>query len=150
MKRRIAPRFGALAQGALVVLLALGLAASADAAAKSKARTRTKKKTTTAHASGLKAYVDPATGKFVRPSVTDGGVEPTAAAARVAAEDAGRDVPVLRLANGTEMARLDERFQEFEVARIGADGKLVRTCVQGPARATIVRETKPAPAKELQ
>jgi hypothetical protein len=30
------------------------------------------------------------------------------------------------------MSRLDERFQEFEVVRIGPDGKLVRTCVQGP------------------
>ena len=53
-------------------------------------------------------------------------------------------------AGGVEMSRLDERFQEFEVARIGPDGKLVRTCVQGPARAAAAQQAKPAPAKELQ
>jgi hypothetical protein len=151
MKRRNAPRFGALAQGALAVLLALCLAATADAATKSKSRGRAKKKTTTtAKASGLRAYIDPKTGKLIRPSTTDAGPGLPAAAARVASEDASCDVPIVRLANGTEVARLDERFQEYEVARIGADGKLVRTCVQGPARAALVREAKPAPAKELQ
>ena len=153
MKRRIVPSLGALAQGALAVLLALCLVDPAAAATKSKSRSRGKKKAATTKASGLRAYVDPATGKLVRPAATDaGGVAPQAAAARVAAEDASRDVPVERLANGTEMARLDERFQEFEVVRLGPDGKLVRTCVQGPARAALVRQSKPAPApaKELQ
>jgi len=152
MTRRNIPSLGALAQGALALLLALCLADPAVAATKSRSRARGKKKAATTKASGLRAYVDPATGKLVRPSATDaGGAVPQAtAAARVTAEDASRDVPVERLANGTEMSRLDERFQEFEVVRIGPDGKLVRTCVQGPARAAMAREAKPAPAKELQ
>ena len=54
------------------------------------------------------------------------------------------------LPNGAEMAQLDERFQEFEVVRIGPNGKLVRTCVQGPAAAEKAWQAKPAPAKELQ
>jgi len=152
MKRRIVPSLGALAQGALVLLLALCLVDPAAATTKSKSRSRGRKKAATSKSSGLRAYVDPATGKLVRPSVTDapGAVPPAAAAARIAAEDASRDVAIERLANGTEMSRLDERFQEFEVARIGPDGKLVRTCVQGPARAAAAQQAKPAPAKELQ
>ena len=154
MTRRIVPSLGALAQGALALLLAVCLADPAIAATKSKSRARAKKKTATTKASGLRAYVDPVTGKLVRPAATDAGGSPpqAAAAGRVAAEDASRDVPVERLANGTEMARLDERFQEFEVVRLGPDGKLVRACVQGPARAALTRKAKPepAPAKELQ
>jgi len=155
MTRRNVPSLGALAQGALVLLLALCLADPAAAATKSRSRSRGKKKAaTTTKTSGLRAYVDPATGKLVRPSATDaGGAAPQAtAAARVASEDRSRDLPIERLANGTEMARLDERFQEFEVVRIGPDGKLVRSCVQGPARADMARQARPAPApaKELQ
>jgi len=151
MKRRFVPSLGALAQGALVLLLALCLVDPAAAATKSRSRSRGRKKAATTRTSGLRAYVDPATGKLVRPSVTDAsGAVPPAAAARIAAEDASRDVAIERLANGTEMSRLDERFQEFEVVRIGADGKLVRTCVQGPARAAVAQQAKPAPAKELQ
>ena len=152
MKRRNVS-LGALAQGALALLLALCLVDPAVAATKSKKSSRAKKKASTTRASGLRAYVDPATGKLVRPSATDaGGLPQASAAARVAAEDANRDLPIERLANGTEMARLDPRFQEFEVVRLGADGKLVRTCVQGPARADMARQAKPAPApaKELQ
>jgi len=152
MMRRNVLSLGALAQGALALLLALCLVDPAVAAAKSKSRSRARKKAATTKASGLRAYVDPATGKLIRPTATDaGGSLPQAsAAARVAAEDASRDLPIERLANGTEMARLDQRFQEFEVVRLGADGKLVRTCVQGPARADMARQAKPAPAKELQ
>jgi len=154
MTRRNVPSLGVLAQGALALLLALCLVDPAAAATKSRSRSRGKKKAATTKTSGLRAYVDPATGKLVRPSATDaGGAVPTAtAAARVAAEDLSRDLPIERLANGTEMARLDDRFQEFEVVRIGPDGKLVRSCVQGPARADMARQAKPAPApaKELQ
>lgn len=149
MKRRIAPQFGALAQGALAVLLVLCLASPALAATK----TRKHKKSTTLHrgAQGLRAYIDPATGKLGRPRATDAnGVPETAAAARVAADDASRDVPVVRLANGTEAATLDERFQEYEVVRVGANGKLVRSCVQGPAAAEKARKAPVPPAKELQ
>lgn len=151
MKRRIAPTPGALAQGALAALFALCLVHAAEAApTKKKARATTKKKTAVVHQQGLRAYIDPVTGKLTRPTVDD--TKPAPAASRVVAptDDASRDVPVVRLANGAEMAQLDERFQEFEVVRIGADGKLVRSCVQGPAAAEKARQAKPQPAKELQ
>jgi len=149
MKRRNAPTPGALAQGALAALFALCLVHAAEAAPGKKARTPSKKKTSVARQQGLRAYIDPVTGRLTRPTVDD--TKPQAAASRVApSDDASRDVPVVRLANGAEMAQLDERFQEFEVVRIGADGKLVRTCVQGPRAAEKARQAKPVPAKELQ
>jgi hypothetical protein len=150
MKRRIAPTLGALAQGALAVLLALCLAQPALASGKTKTRHRAKKKLATVH--GLRAYIDPATGKLTRPNATDaGGPAPAlAAGSKLPTDEATRDVAVERLPNGAEMARLDDRFQEYEVVRVGADGKLVRSCVQGPAAAAKVRATPPAPAKELQ
>ena len=149
MKRRNAPQLGALAQGALAALLALCLVHAAEAAPKKKARTTPKKKTAVTRQQGMRAYVDPVTGKLTRPVVDD--TKPAPAASRVLpTDDVTRVVPIIRLANGAEMAQLDERFQEFEVVRIGADGKLVRTCVQGPVAADKARQAKPQPAKELQ
>ena len=153
MKRRNAPTVGALAQGALAALLALCLVHAAEAATASEKKTKTpakRKKTAVVRPQkGLRAYVDPVTGKLTRPTVDD--TKPAPAAARVMpSDDATRDVPVVRLANGTEMAQLDERFHEFEVVRIGPDGKLVRTCAQGPVAAEKARQAKPSPAKELK
>lgn len=153
MKRRNAPTLGALAQGVLAVLLALCLAQPAHAA-RTRSRTQAKKKTQVIRRGqhGMRATIDPATGRLVgRPSVTDApGAAPVQAGTRVMPDDASRDVPVTHLANGTDMATLDPRFQEFEVVRVGKDGKLVRDCVQGPRAAEKVRQAKPAPAKELQ
>ena len=148
MKRRNAPTPGALAQGALAALLALCLVHDAYAAPQKK--TRSKKKSTVTRQHGMRAYVDPATGRLTgHPAVDD--TQPAPAAARVTpTDDVSRDVPIVRLANGTEMAKLDERFQEYEVVRIGPDGKLVRSCVQGPAAAAKAMAAKPQPAKELQ
>ena len=153
MKRWTAPRIGALAQGALAVLLALCLAHpdAFSATSRSKSRARGKRKSAVLQrAAGLRAYVDPATGRLTRPNSTDAGPAPAEAGARALPADASRDVPVERLANGTELARLDARFQEYEVVRVGADGKLVRSCVQGPAAAEKLRQAKPAPARELR
>jgi hypothetical protein len=154
MKRRNAPTLGALAQGALAVLLALCLAQPVHAAGKTRSRTQAKRKTQVILRGqhGMRASIDPATGRLLgRPSVTDAsGVAPEQAGTRVLPDDASRDVPVVHLANGTDMATLDTRFQEFEVVRVGKDGKLVRDCVQGPRAAEKVKQAKPAPAKELQ
>ena len=159
MKRRNSPTLVAFAQGVLAVVLTLSLAQAADAAtSKSRSRSRSsKKKSAAVHApakaQGVRAYIDPATGRLTSPKATDapGAVPPvTQAGARTVESDA----PVAEIlhADGTVEAKLDERFQEFEVARIGPDGKLVRSCVQGPARAEKARkaEPQPAPAKELQ
>ena len=109
------------------------------------------------HTSGMKAAIDPATGRLVRPTAEQvRELDAQAGVRRAADDDPSRGIPVIRLANGAELAQLDERFQEFEVARIGADGKLVRACVQGPAAAAKFRADAPAkapapkPAREVQ
>jgi len=106
-------------------------------------------------ASGMKAAIDPATGRLVRPTAEQvQALDAQAGVRRAADDDPSRGIPVIRLANGAEIAHLDERFQEFEVARIGADGKLVRSCVQGPDAAAKLRAdaqaVAPKPAREVQ
>ena len=106
-------------------------------------------------ASGMKAAIDPATGRLVRPTAEQvQALDAQAGVRRAADDDPARGIPVIRLANGAEIAHLDERFQEFEVARIGADGKLVRSCVQGPDAAAKLRAEAKAvaakPAREVQ
>ena len=91
-----------------------------------------------------------------RPAVDDANLgaaqAPGQAAARVTPdEDASRGIAVVRLANGTEMARLDDRFQEFEVVKVGKDGKLIRACVQGKDGVQKFRAAPaPAPAREVK
>ena len=108
-------------------------------------------------ASGMKAAIDPATGRLVRPTAEQiQALDAQAGMLRAADDDPSRGIPVTRLANGAEIAYLDQRFQEFEVARVGADGKLIRSCVQGPAAAAKFRAdakaqaAAPKPAREVQ
>jgi hypothetical protein len=179
MKRRIAdPRPRALAPAALTILITLFAAqavlADAPRAAVPAAKTpkhstakparasATHRKATPASrslagASGMKAAIDPATGRLVRPTAEQvQALDAQAGVRRAADDDPSRGIAIVRLANGTEVAQLDERFHEFEVARIGADGKLVRACVQGPDAAAKARAgikataAAPKPAKELQ
>jgi hypothetical protein len=58
------------------------------------------------------------------------------AGSTVGSRDAG-DTPVQidRLADGTLIAHLDERWADFAVVRLGPDGKPAWTCVSGPAAA---------------
>jgi hypothetical protein len=158
-RRNANPRLRGAFPGALFALLTLFLVQSVGAAPAA-AKKQPKKKSAAAAVkkpvrarvpvSGLKAYIDPATGRLIRPSVDDTRPVESRAGAVVVPEDRPAvDVPVEKLANGAEMAHLDERYHEFEVARIGPDGKLVRECVQGSTAATALRKTpvKAAPAK---
>jgi hypothetical protein len=112
---------------------------------------------TLVRASGMKAAIDPTTGRLVRPTAEQiQALDAQAGVQRATDDDPSRGIPVIRLANGAELAQLDGRFQEFEVARVGADGKLVRSCVQGEGAAAKFRadaKAKPAapkPAREVQ
>jgi hypothetical protein len=157
-RRNANPLFRGALPGALFALLTLFLVQSAGAAPAA-ARKHPKKKSAVAvkrpprakvPASGLRAYIDPATGRLIRPSVDDTRPAESRAGVAVAPDDRpAADVPVQKLANGADMATLDERYHEFDVARIGADGKLVRECVQGPAAAAAAQKgpVKAAPAK---
>ena len=180
MDRRIAhPRPRAFVPAALTILITVFTAQAVLADAPRAAATKpakaqtltpakrarasaTHKKTraasrTLAGASGMKAAIDPATGRLVRPTAEQvQALDAQAGVRRAIDDDPSRGIAIVRLANGTEVAQLDERFHEFEVARIGADGKLVRTCVQGPDAAAKARAdlkataAAPKPAKELQ
>jgi len=179
MKRWIAhPRPRAVLPAALITLITIlaAHAAMADAPrvaapaakpASTHAQAKKARATSTRHmttrpasgtlvrASGMKAAIDPATGRLVRPTAEQiQALDAQAGVRRAADDDPARGIPVIRLANGAEIAHLDERFQEFEVARIGADGKLVRSCVQGPDAAAKLRAEAKAvaakPAREVQ
>lgn len=113
---------------------------------------------TTRGISGMKAAVDPSTGRLVRPTAEQVQALDAQSGIRQAApdDDPARGITMERLANGATLARLDERFQEYEVARIGPDGKLVRDCVHGPEAAArfridaLTKAAAPAPKHEVQ
>jgi len=93
-------------------------------------------------AMGLVISIDPVDGARGMPA--PGELGPFA---RVA-DDA--PVATFRRANGSVRATLDERFAEFAVVRLGADGKPVWTCVHGTKGAAAFMShptvnTNPAP-----
>ncbi len=121
-------------------------------------RVRAAKVATTRGTFGMKAAIDPATGRLVRPTAEQVQALDAQSGIHQAApdDDPARGITTERLANGATLARLDERFQEYEVARIGPDGKLVRDCVHGPEAAARFRKdaqtqaAAPAPKHEVQ
>src|SRR5258705_1176271 len=157
-RRNAHPLLRVVLPGALFALVTLLLVSTSGAASGSTSKKHHPRKSATmlkkpvkmpVHA-GMRAVIDPVTGRLTRPAVDDANPSaaqaPGQAASRVTPdEDASRGIAVIRLANGTEMARLDERFQEFEVAKVGANGKLIRACVQGKDAAQKFRAA-PSPA----
>lgn len=108
-----------------------------------------------AGAAGMRAVIDPATGRLTRPTAQDDAGLPTQGVTRRAAtEDVSRTLPIERLPDGAELVRLDERFQEYEVARVGADGKVQFDCVHGAEGAVRHRakdaQATPAPAPKRE
>jgi hypothetical protein len=61
-----------------------------------------------------------------------------------------REAPVLitRRANGGFRAQLDDRFAEYAVVSIGADGKPHWTCVHGPDRAARFVQSRVVPVTQ--
>jgi len=80
---------------------------------------------------GMRAALDPATGRLIAPSA-----EQTRRMSELmwGYGPVDEDQPLVgqRLADGTELADLDQRFMEFVVVEIGPDGKLRKRCVTGP------------------
>jgi len=76
-------------------------------------------------ASGLQVSIDPVDGTLGMP-------EPGQLSASAGAGDEDvRPVSMLRRANGSGRAQLDERWESFTVATMGPDGKPRWTCVDG-------------------
>jgi len=79
----------------------------------------------TALANGLRVAIDPVDGAMGMPSADELPVGDV----RI-----GDDAPleVLRRENGSVRATLDDRWADFAVVKLGADGKAKWTCVHGP------------------
>ncbi|MCC6650069.1 MAG: hypothetical protein IT348_02850 [Candidatus Eisenbacteria bacterium] len=74
-------------------------------------------------APGLRVAIDPVDGTLGMPAADEFSLE------IVLESDA--PVSTYRRADGSVRAQLDERFAEFAVASLGADGKPAWTCVKG-------------------
>ena len=90
-----------------------------------------------ASAQGLRVSIDPVDGAMGMPSADE------TPQVMVAGEDA--PVAVTRRNDGSVRAALDERFADFAVVSMGADGKPHWTCVHGSAQASkFMSAPKPA------
>jgi len=103
-----------------------------------------------AHQLGMRAVIDPATGRLapsVRVSDAPGTVAatPLAPLAAPGAVTPGAQPVVRTLQDGTQIVTVPPDQMEYEVARVGKDGKLERTCVHGNPKAATF-----APRREAQ
>lgn len=92
-----------------------------------------------ASAQGLRVSIDPVDGTLSMPSAD----ELPAGDLRIGDESPRQ---VLRRADGSVRATLDERFEDFAVVRLGTDGKPKWTCVRGPQGAAQFLKAAAAPA----
>lgn len=81
-----------------------------------------------AGSAGLQVAIDPVDGAFSMP------LQPIASD-RVLVGDDPTPIVVDYFANGRMVAHLDDRFAQYSVVTIGADGKPHWSCVTGPALA---------------
>ena len=93
----------------------------------------------TALANGLRVSIDPVDGAYSMPTSD----ERPAGDLRI---DDATPREVLRRADGSVRATLDERFEEFAVVKMGKDGKPAWTCVHGPQGAAQFLRSATAPA----
>lgn len=88
---------------------------------------------------GLRVAIDPVDGTLGMPTADE------FAQSIMIADDA--PVSTFRRADGSVRAQLDERFAEFAVATLGADGKPSWTCVTGLRGAAQFMKSPAVPAK---
>jgi len=95
---------------------------------------------------GMKAYIDPATGKLREPTAEDAAAAAAAAAKSRQAQAARPEPVVVQHSSGMVSAELGEEYMEDVVVRKNADGTLAFQCV--PRSRTEKVLTKPgSPAK---
>jgi hypothetical protein len=89
-------------------------------------------------ANGLRVQIDPVDGAYSMPA-------PDATPQVVVTPDDEAPQPVLRRADGSMRATLDDRFADYAVVTLGADGKPRWTCVHGSREASrFMRAPTPA------
>ena len=104
----------------------------------------------TASSAGRVVAIDPETGQPGAPSADQMSALRSAQGSSIESLTAEGLVET-RLANGTVILHLDERFNDYVIARIGRDGRVTYGCVYdhgGPGRA--MRDSTIAPALELE
>ena len=137
-------RFDLRVVAAAAFLLAMGsltLPAQEKKPAAEKGAKQEKKHTAPA-AGGMKAYIDPATGKLREPTLDDLRNE---AAAAPQAQPATASPEILRHPSGAVSVVLGPEHMSFSVAKINGDGTLSTSCVEGEKKAqTWLKEFKKA------
>jgi hypothetical protein len=103
----------------LLALLMMGLLQSVHA--------DEQKSETTAAAAGMRAYVDPATGKLVSQPVTAEQQRQATASEPAFSQDSS-DLRVVQMPDGSTMMDLQGRFQQATVAAKQTDGSLRTYC----------------------
>jgi hypothetical protein len=101
----------------------------------------------TAPQAGMKAYIDPATGKLREPTAED------AAAAAATGRQALRAAPaplVVQHPSGVMSAQLGDEYMNDVVVRKNADGTLVYTCVPRSQREKALATPAPPAKPELE
>ena len=124
--------------------------ASHVASAAHRARLAARRVPRTAPRLAMRAFVDPATGRLSsHPKASDAPGEAPAPALGAAtasgaapATSATNTLPVTTLDDGTRLVKLGPEQMEYEVARVGKDGKLIRACVHGEHAAADFRANK--------
>ena len=101
----------------------------------------------TAGQAGMKAYIDPATGKLREPTAEDAAAAAAAAAKSRQAQAARPEPVVVQHSSGMVSAELGEEYMEDVVVRKNADGTLAFQCVpRSQAQKASDKQTdKPAP-----
>lgn len=84
-------------------------------------------------AAGMIVGIDPETGKIGKPTPEQRAeIERSAPLASPAFDRSGEGLTVVHRPDGSTMADLQGRFQEYTVVRIGPDGTKSQVCVQHP------------------
>ncbi|MFN0102838.1 MAG: post-PEP-CTERM-1 domain-containing protein [Bryobacteraceae bacterium] len=122
-------RFECKAWAAVVCLIAIGTPSLAAQEKKPAAEKKADKQTEPA-AGGMKAYIDPATGKLREPTPEDLRTEGPGPQARPES-----DLQILRHPGGAVSVVLGPEHMSYSVAKRNEDGTLSMSCVEGEKKA---------------
>ena len=137
---------GAAETGSCAKKKASARPAATSAAKPEAAKAQAETPAETAGQAGMKAYIDPATGKLREPTAEDAAAAAAAAAKSRQAQAARPEPVVVQHSSGMVSAELGEEYMEDVVVRKNADGTLAFQCV--PRSRTEKVLTKPgSPAK---
>ena len=135
---------GARLSGVLAIATLLAVAASGLALAQGGGKKAAQQKQTVARsAGGQQVSADPASGRVHQPTPKE--AQKMAAELSVMLQRDVEDLNVVTLPDGTQMVDLDGGFQNVMMATFDANGQLVLTCVDDPAAAEALLQSRAIP-----